>query len=218
MTELLPCSNAESACACALCLFSRKMLGNFQCPHCGCLLTPMDTDPFGCQHSRGLTSIFLWWGTQQPSISHGTQWIITESFGDLNLLTTYWWSPKAWCAKMSEQLTLVTSYIRIYESNHGANELGSCSTPSGAGRFVGGQCKTPTDAYWTQIKTQLLKNRTYLLIFFHFKRLISKSNTYIARSILYIGKFTAVIKRIFLLSLCPNFWSIPFFAPLEFIS
>lgn len=102
-------------------------------------------------------------------ISHGTQWIFTESFGDLNLLTTYWWSLKAWCAKKSEQLTLVTSYIRIYGSNHRANELRSWSTSSGAGRFVGGQCKTPTDAYWTQIKTQLLKNRTYLLIFSHKK-------------------------------------------------
>lgn len=179
MTELLQCNNTESACACALSFFSWKMLGNFQCLHCGCFLTPMDTDPFGYQDSRGVTSIMLWWDIQlscdeehsspaqlKPApISHGTQWIFTESFGDLNLLTTYWWSPKAWCAKMSEQSTLVTRYIRIYGSNHRANELTSCSTPSGAGRFVGGQCKTPSDAYWTQIKTQLLKNRTYLLIF-----------------------------------------------------
>lgn len=59
MTELLQCSKAESACVCALSLFSRKMLGNFQCLHCGCFLTPMDTDPFGCQHYRGVTSVIL---------------------------------------------------------------------------------------------------------------------------------------------------------------
>lgn len=95
--------------------------------------TPKGLHQLSCDEVHGSPALL-----KPRPISHGTQWIFTESFGDLNLLTTYWWSPKTWCAKMSEQLTLVTSYIRIYGSNHGANELRSCSTPSGAGRFVGG--------------------------------------------------------------------------------
>lgn len=54
VTELLQRSNTESACACALSFFSWKMLGNFQCLHRGCFLTPWTQILLGIRTPEGL--------------------------------------------------------------------------------------------------------------------------------------------------------------------
>ena len=127
----------------------------------------------GIRTSKGLHKLsFPWWCTWQPRT------IQTKTRLSLNVMDFHreFWRPestdnlltisKGLMCKMCEQLTLVTSYISIYRSNHWANELTNCSTPSRSERFVEGHCKTPTDAFEPQIKTQVLKEQDVPPIFF----------------------------------------------------
>lgn len=89
MTELLQCSNTESACACALSLFSWEMVGNFQCLHCGCFLTPMDTDHFGLQRGYINYPVMRYMAAQHCSNQDPLSW------NTMDFHREFWWPESA---------------------------------------------------------------------------------------------------------------------------
>lgn len=166
MTKLLHCSRTESHCTYALSLFSSKMLfGIFRAYSRVAVyfLTITDTDLFRYHNFKGPSWLsFPGWCSWQPrNIQTKTHLLLNTTDFHSKL-----WRPdspdyllmisKGLMCKTCKQLTLVTNYTGIQGSNCWANELMNCSTLSHAARSVEGQCETPTDAFESQIKVQLL--------------------------------------------------------------
>lgn len=134
----------------------------------------------GIRTSEGLHELsYLRWCTRQPRTIQ-TKTCLSLNIMDFHrelvdsgLQNNLLMISKGLMCKMCKQLTLVTTYISIYGSNHRANELLNCSTPSRAGRFVEGQCKPDI---WATNETQLLKEQDVPPIFLSIKKKKKKTH------------------------------------------
>lgn len=175
MTELLHYSIKDRHWTCALSLFSSKVLFGILAPALCSLCPFLPSRTQICPSIRtwmGLCKLsFPWWCTWLPRTSQTKTCLSLNPAVFHRVLETWihWQLIDVHQRPDVQNLWTINpcnQFYCIYGSNHWANELMSCSTPSLSDGFVEGQRKMPADAFKTQIKMQLDKRTGHTTYFF----------------------------------------------------